>query len=88
MTPNDILSIAREGLMLVLWLSLPVVMVSTLTALTTAMLQTVTQLQDQSIGQSIRQIVVMLTIVFTAGWAGRQLLGFAERMLQVVGTLP
>jgi len=88
MTPNDILSITREGLMLVLWLSLPVVVVSTLTAVIIAMLQTVTQLQDQSIGQSIRQIAVMLTIVITAGWAGRQLLGFAERMLQVVGTLP
>ena len=88
MTPNDILSITREGLMLVLWLSLPVVVVSTLTAVIVAMLQTVTQLQDQSIGQSIRQIAVMLTIVITAGWAGRQLLGFAERMLQVVGTLP
>jgi type III secretion protein S len=87
MTPTDILAITREGLLLVLWLSLPVVAVSTLTALIVAALQTVTQLQDQSIGQSIRQIAVMVTLVITATWAGRQLMSFAERMLQVVGTL-
>jgi type III secretory pathway component EscS len=29
----------------------------------------------------------MVTLVITATWAGRQLMSFAERMLQVVGTL-
>lgn len=88
MTPTDILAITREGLLLVLWLSLPVVVVSTFTAVIVAALQTVTQLQDQSIGQSIRQVAVMITIVITAGGAGRQLLSFGERMLQVIGRLP
>ena len=88
MTPSDILTITREGLLLVLWASLPIVLVSTFTALAVATLQTVTQIQDQSISQSVRQIAVMLTVVVTAGWAGRQILGFAERALQVVSTLP
>jgi type III secretion protein S len=88
MTPTDILAITREGLLLVLWLSLPVVVVSTLTALIVAALQTVTQLQDQSIGQSIRQIAVMLTIVVSAAWSGRQVLSFGERVMQVVSRLP
>lgn len=88
MTPVDILAIAREGLLIVLWVSLPVVLVSTLTALVVATLQTVTQIQDQSIAQSVRLIAVLLTIVVMVGWVGRHVQGFAERAFQVVSTLP
>lgn len=79
MTPSDILTITREGLLLVLWATLPIVLVSTLTALVVATLQTVTQIQDQSIGQSIRLIAVMLALVVMAGLLGRNVLLFGER---------
>lgn len=88
MTPVDILALTRDGLLVILWVCLPVVAVATLTALGVATVQTVTQIQDQSIGQSIRQVAVMLTIVFTAGWSGRQVIAFAERAFQVLSTLP
>ena len=88
MTPTDILTLTREGLLVVLWVSLPVVLVSTVTALGVATLQTVTQLQDQSIGQSVRQVAVMLCIVVTAGWCGMQVQTFAEHAFQVLGSLP
>ena len=87
MTPQNILDITREGLLLVLWISLPVVAVATVSALLVAVLQAVTQIQDQSIGQSVRMVAVMLTIVLLAGWLGRQMLLFAERALQLVATL-
>jgi type III secretion protein S len=79
MTPQNILDITREGLMLVLWISLPVVVVATLSSLAVAVLQAVTQVQDQSIGQSIRLIAVMVAIIVTAGWLGRDVMRFAER---------
>ena len=79
MTPHDLLDITRDGLLIVLWVSLPVVVVSTLSALVVAVLQAVTQIQDQSIGQSVRLIAVMLTIVVSAGWLGRDVMRFAER---------
>ncbi|MES2250305.1 MAG: type III secretion system export apparatus subunit SctS [Pseudomonadota bacterium] len=88
MTPQNILDITREGLLLVLWISLPVVAVATLTALVAAVLQAVTQVQDQSIGQSIRLIAVMVAIIATAGWLGRDVMRFAERALQTLSSLP
>ena len=88
MTPRDLLDITREGLLVVLWVSLPVVVVSTVTALVVAVLQAVTQIQDQSIGQSIRLIAVMLAIVLTAGWLGRDVMRFAERAFHVLTQLP
>jgi type III secretion protein S len=79
MTPQNVLDITREGLQLVFWISLPVVLVAAVTALVVALGQAVTQIQDQSIGQSVRLISVMLTLVVLAGWLGRAVLLFAER---------
>lgn len=87
MTPQNILDFTREGLLIVLWVSLPVVVVSTVTSLLVAVLQAVTQIQDQNIGQSIRLIAVMVAIVATAGWLGRDVLRFAERAFHTLGTL-
>lgn len=88
MTPLDLLDITRAGLLVVLWVSLPIVVVSTVSALIVAVLQAVTQIQDQSIGQSIRLIAVMFAIVLTAGWLGRDVLRFAERAFHTVTLLP
>jgi type III secretion protein S len=86
MNPDDILSLTREGLTVVLWVSLPIVIVATVVALVVAMAQTVTQIQDQSIGQSVRIIAVLGAVVVTSGWLGREVMHFAERALQFVGT--
>lgn len=82
MTPNNVLDITRDGLLVVLWVTLPIVAVATLSALLVAVLQAVTQIQDQSIGQSVRLIAVMVTIIVTAGWLSRGVLTFAERAFQ------
>jgi type III secretion protein S len=87
MTPQNVLDITRDGLLLVFWVTLPVVAVATLSALLVSVAQAVTQIQDQSIGQSVRLIAVMLTIVFASAWLGRNVLQFAERSLQTVGKI-
>jgi type III secretion protein S len=88
MTPSSVLDITREGLLIVLWVSLPVVAVATVTALLIAAIQAVTQLQDQSIGQSIRLVAVMIAVVVTAGWLSTQVLRFAERAFHTVSLVP
>ena len=87
MTPEAVLDLTREALLVVLWVSLPVVVVSTATALLVAVLQAVTQIQDQSIGQSVRFIAVMVGVVLTAGMLGREVLRFAQRAFQTLTTL-
>jgi type III secretion protein S len=86
-TPQTVLDITREGLLLVLWISLPVVAVATVSALLVAVLQAVTQIQDQSIGQSVRMIAVMLAVVLSAGVLGREILRFAERAFLTLANL-
>ena len=80
MTPENVLDITREGLQLVFWVSLPVVLVAAVTALVVALGQAVTQIQDQSIGQSMRLIAVMLSLVVLAGWLGALILSVLFRV--------
>jgi type III secretion protein S len=87
MTPDSILDFTREGLLVVLWVSLPVVAVAVVTSLVVAVLQAVTQIQDQSIGQSVRLVVVLLTVAIAAGGLGREVLRFAERAFQTLTQL-
>jgi len=79
MTNETILDITRQALLLVLMLSLPIVLVAAGTALFVALAQAVTQLQDQTIGLAARMIAVMVAIIVTAGWLGRDVMRFAER---------
>ncbi|ASL49011.1 Flagellar biosynthetic protein FliQ (plasmid) [Burkholderia sp. AD24] len=82
MTASTILDLTREALMLVLLLSLPVVLIATLTGLAVAILQAVTQVQDSSIGVAVRLIAVMVALVLLSGWLGSEVLRFAQQALE------
>jgi type III secretion protein S len=88
MNPSDVLSLTREGLSVVLWVTLPLVVISAGTALLTAVFQTVTQIQDQSIGQSVTKVVSMVALMLLCTWQSREVLNFAQHAIQLVGQLP
>lgn len=88
MSPLSILDITRDALLIVLWVSLPVVVISTLVALLVAVVQAVTQIQDQSIGQSVRIITVLVTVIVAGAWMGREVMRFAENAFQTLTVLP
>lgn len=81
---HDLLSLTRDALSVVLWVSLPLVVVATLAGLGVAILQAVTQIQDQSIGQSVRLVVVLLALTIGVGWLGKEVLRFAERAFEKI----
>jgi type III secretion protein S len=84
MTPSNILDFTREGLTIVLWVCFPIVAVAIITSLVVAVIQAVTQVQDQSIGQSVRLGTVMLAVLILAGTLGGDVLHFAERAFQTL----
>lgn len=49
-------------LLLILWLSLPVLAVAALVGLLVGLLQAVTQVQDQSLAQVVKLVVVLVTV--------------------------
>ncbi|CAB5287600.1 HrpO family type III secretion protein [Burkholderia multivorans] len=82
MTSSTILDLTRQALMLVLLLSLPIVLIATVTGLVVAILQAVTQVQDANIGIAVRLIAVMVALVLLSGWLGSEVLRFAQRALE------
>ena len=79
MTSSTILDLTRQALMLVLLLSLPIVLIATVTGLVVAILQAVTQVQDANIGIAVRLIAVMVALVLLSGWLGGEVLRFAQQ---------
>lgn len=79
---HDLLGLTRDALSVVLWVSLPLVIVATVAGLGVAILQAVTQVQDQSLGQSVRLVVVLISLTVGVSWLGREVLRFAERAFE------
>jgi len=79
---HDLLGLTRDALSVVLWVSLPLVLVATAAGLGVAILQAVTQIQDQSLGQSVRLVVVLISLTVGVSWLGREVLRFAERAFE------
>ncbi len=79
-----IVRLASEALMLCVVLSLPAVIVSAVVGLLVSFLQAVTSLQDQSISQGIKLLVVALVVVISAPWAGSTLMQFTENLFGAV----
>jgi type III secretion protein S len=70
----------KQALLLVLWLSLPPVLVASVVGLVVAFAQAVTQVQDQTIAFGVKLLASMLAIALTSVWLGGELLNFANQL--------
>lgn len=70
----------KQALLLVLWLSLPPVLVASVVGLAVAFAQAVTQVQDQTIAFGVKLLAAMLAIALTSVWLGGELLSFANQL--------
>lgn len=65
---------------LVLVLSLPPILVASITGILLALIQAVTQLQEQTLSFGIKLIAVILTLFLTADWFSTELLKFSQNI--------
>ena len=74
----------QEALLLVLWLSLPAVLVAGVVGLLVAFAQAITQVQDQTISFGIKLVAATVAIALTSAWVGGELFNFANRMFDAI----
>lgn len=79
------IEICYKALMLVFWLSLPAVLTSAVVGLIAAMVQTVTQIQDQGIPQALKFIAVFAVLALTSKWIATELYHTADQLFVSVG---
>ena len=80
------IELARQAIMLLVFLSLPVLVTGLIVALVVSILQAVTQVQDQTLSLVPRVLAMLLAFALTAPWMLSKLVEFGREMF--AGPLP
>ena len=78
---DNLIRLTSQGMMLCLYISLPVVLVAAVSGLAISFLQAVTSLQEQSISYGVKLVAVTVTIAISGPWAATQILQFAQQLM-------
>lgn len=84
MTPEAILRILREGLLLVVILSAAPMLASMIVGLTVSVLQATTQIQEQTLSFVPKLLAVFLTIALLGPWMLSQTVRFSVTLLEMI----
>jgi len=87
MDQADLLSILGKALYLVLWLSLPPIIVASVVGTLFSLFQALTQIQEQTLSFAIKLIAVMATLALTARWIGGELYNYTLLVLDAIPML-
>ena len=81
---NVYVQIAREALMLVIWLSLLPLVASLVVGLIISFFQALTQIQEQTLTFVPKIIITILVILITANFMLSQLIIFSNRIFELM----
>ncbi len=84
MSPEAILRLLREGIVMVLLLSAGPVLASLIVGLTVSLLQAVTQVQEQTLTFVPKLIATFLTLAILGPWMIRQAVQFSATLLETI----
>ena len=87
MDQTSILDVTTKSLILVLYLSLPPILVATFVGVLVSLIQALTQVQEQTLSFAVKLVVVILVLLFTMPWAGSELYSFADGIFDLIPTL-
>lgn len=79
---GEIYQLTYQALMLILILSGPPILISTMLGLFVAVFQAATQIQEQTLSFMVKLFAVILTLLFMGGWLGAQIMQFATNIMQ------
>ena len=87
MTDPELVRFLSGTLVLVLYLSAPVLLVAASVGLIVGLLQAVTQVQDQSLPQTFKLIAVLLTVTLFGGLLARPLVNETRTLFNQVALI-
>ena len=83
----DVVSFFTQALYLVLWLSLPPIIVGSIVGTLFSLFQALTQIQEQTLSFGIKLIAVSATILLTARWVGGEMFNFTVQIFDSIPSL-
>jgi len=87
MFSNEIYAYSYQALILILMLSGPPIIISTILGLVVAIFQAATQIQEQTLSFTVKLFAVIFTIIFLGGWLGSTILQFANMIFSSISRL-
>ena len=80
MSPNIALEQLTQAMILVMWLSMPPIVVASVVGIIISLLQALTQIQEQTLSFAVKLIAVAATIAAMSGVLGSQMLIYTLRL--------
>lgn len=77
---SEIQQLSYQALLLILILSGPPIVISTILGLFVAVFQAATQIQEQTLSTMVKLVAVVLTLLILGGWLGGQILQYASNI--------
>lgn len=84
---QELSAVLTQGLYLVLWLSLPPIVVASVVGTLFSLFQALTQIQEQTLSFAIKLIAVMATLVLTGRWIGGELFLYTRSIFEMLPLL-
>ncbi len=84
MFANEIYSLSYQALILILILSGPPIIISTILGLFVAIFQAATQIQEQTLSFTVKLFAVIFTIIFLGGWLGATVLQYTLTIFNAI----
>lgn len=83
----DVVAYFTQALYLVLWLSLPPIVVGSIVGTLFSLFQALTQIQEQTLSFGVKLVAVSLTILLTARWVGGEMFNFTAQIFDAIPLL-
>ncbi|MDX8398018.1 MAG: flagellar biosynthesis protein FliQ [Mariprofundaceae bacterium] len=87
MSPDMVVHHGVEALKMVLWLSLPMLMVALVVGVLISLFQAVTQIQEMTLTFVPKIIAVFLALVLSASWMIEKMVSYTENIFISIPTL-
>lgn len=82
MTEDQVLSIARQTIWLIIKCSIPLLLVSLVVGLIISIFQTVTSIQEQTLTFVPKLLTIFLMIMLIGNWMMKEMAGFLETVVR------
>jgi type III secretion protein S len=84
MNELSLLPILAKAMYLVLWLSLPPILVAAIVGTLFSLFQALTQIQEQTLSFAVKLIAVIATLALTSRWIGGELFNYTQAVLDSI----
>lgn len=85
MQPDDILYLGKATVMMIFYISMPVIGAATAVGLIIALIQTLIQLQEQTLAFAAKLAAVVLVFFMIGDWMSIELAKFQEQIFTRIG---